>query len=138
MKIVIGALVVTILAAALAARSATASHALAITWASPFACNPTALSPAERKRHFEELGPALLALKTGVRELPNGYGFRFPGDAKTIQVAAEWAAGERACCPFFDIDLQLERDGGPFWLTLTGSEGAKQFIEANVPLWIGR
>ena len=139
MKTSIGGLaVMMVILVALAARSATATHALAIALESPFACNLTALSPAERKRHFDELGPALFALKTGVRELPNGYAIQLPGDARTIQLAAEWAAGERACCPFFDIDLRLEREGGPFSLILTGREGTKQFIEADAPAWIRR
>jgi hypothetical protein len=41
------------------------------------------------------------------------------------------AVGERACCPFFDIDMRLEREGGSFWLSLTGREGVKQFIQVD-------
>jgi len=105
---------------------------------SAFACNRLALTPAERKRHFDELGPKLLSLKKGVRELPNGYEFEFPADPRTVQLVAEWAAGERGCCPFFDIDMHLEREGGPFWLSLTGREGVKQFIQADGAAWIRR
>lgn len=83
------------------------------TQQSPFFCNVKALSPAARTRHFDELGPALRSLKTGVRELPNGYAFQFPADPATVALVAEWAAGERACCPFFDIDLRFDREGGP-------------------------
>jgi hypothetical protein len=39
---------------------------------SPFACDALALSPEVRKRHFEDLGPALLKLKKSTRELPDG------------------------------------------------------------------
>jgi len=105
---------------------------------SAFACNRLALTPAERKRHFEELAPKLLSLKKGVRELPNGYEFEFPADPGTVQLVAEWAAGERHCCPFFDIDLHLEREGGPLWLSLTGREGVKQFLRADAAAWIGK
>jgi hypothetical protein len=138
MKTLICLLIGAMLAATPGAGSAAAMLAWTMTREAPFACNVAALSPAERKRHFDELGPALRALKTGMRELPNGYAFRLPGDAKTLQLAAEWAAGERACCPFFDIDLKLEREGGPLWLTLSGREGTKQFIEADGAAWIGR
>jgi hypothetical protein len=138
MKTVICLLMGAMLAAVPVAGSAAAMLAWTMTREAPFACNVAALSPAERKRHFDELGPALRALKTGMRELPNGYAFRLPGDAKTLQLAAEWAAGERACCPFVDIDLKLEREGGPLWLTLSGREGTKQFIEADGAAWIGR
>jgi hypothetical protein len=103
---------------------------------SPFACDVWALDPVARKRHFDELGPMLRGLKTAVRELPNGYEFQFPPDFKTFQLVAEWVAGERLCCPFFDIDMRAEREGGPLWLRLTGRDGTKQFIQADAPGWI--
>jgi hypothetical protein len=83
---------------------------------SPFACNRLALTPEQRKRHFDELGPKLRSLKKSVRELPNGYEFEFSPDSNTVQLVAEWAVGERACCPFFDIDMRLVREGGHFGL----------------------
>ena len=103
---------------------------------SPFACNRLALDPAARSRHFDQLGPQLRRMKTGVRELPNGYAFQFPGDMKTAQLVAEWAAGERLCCPFFDITIRFEAEGGPLWLTITGREGTKQFMQADAPDWL--
>jgi hypothetical protein len=103
---------------------------------SPFACNRLALTPEQRKRHFEELGPALRSLRIGARELPDGIEFKFPSDMKTYQTVAEWVAGERLCCPFFDIDLRAERESGPVWLRLTGREGVKQFIQADFAKWL--
>ena len=103
---------------------------------SPFACNRLALTPKQRKRHFDELSPKLLLLKKSVRELPNGYEFEFPADPKTVQLVVDWAVGERACCPFFDIDMRLEREGGSLWLGMTGREGVKQFIQADGAAWI--
>ena len=103
---------------------------------SPFACNRLALTPDQRKRHFDELGPKLRSLKKSVRELPNGYEFEFSPASNTVQLVAEWAVGERACCPFFDIDMRLEREGGSLWLRLTGREGVKQFIQADGASWI--
>jgi len=96
---------------------------------SPLACNAFALSPEVRKRHFEELGPALLKLKKSTRELPDGYECEFPADNKTYQLLTEWAFQERLCCPFFDIDLRFEREGGPLWLRLAGRPGTKDFIK---------
>ena len=103
---------------------------------SPFACNRLALTPEQRKRHFDELSPKLLSLKKSIRELPNGYEFEFSADPKTVQLMAEWAVGERACCPFFDIDMRLEREGGSLWLGVTGKEGVKHFIQAEGAAWI--
>jgi hypothetical protein len=102
---------------------------------SPFACNTRALTPEARHRHFDELGPKLRELHKNVREVPNGYEFGFAPDAATVQLVSEWAVGEHLCCPFFDIDLRFEREGGGFWVRLTGREGTKQFIRADFAKW---
>ena len=103
---------------------------------SPFACNRLALTPEQRKRHFDELGPKLRSMRKSVRELPNGYEFEFPADPNMFPLVWEWAIGERTCCPFFDIDIRLEREGGSLWLSLTGRDGVKQFIQADGASWI--
>ena len=103
---------------------------------SPFACNRLGLSPEERKRHFEVLGPLLRSRRTAVRELDNGYEFQFPSDRETFQLVAEWSIQERLCCPFFDIELRLEREDGPLWLRLTGREGTKEFLKVDGAAWI--
>ena len=98
---------------------------------SPLACNALASSPEVRKRHFEEVGPALLKLKKSTRELPDGYEFELPVDKATWQLLTDWVIDERLCCPFLDIELRLSRDGGPFWLRLTGRSGTKEFIKED-------
>lgn len=99
---------------------------------SPFACNAFALPPEIRKRHFEELEPALLKLKKSTQELPDGYEFEFPADKGTYQLLTEWAFQERLCCPFLDIDLRFDREGGPLWLRLAGRPGTKEFIKVEL------
>jgi hypothetical protein len=101
---------------------------------SAFACNAFALSPEVRKRHFEEVGPALLKLKKSIRELPDGYELELPADNKTYQLLTEWAFQERLCCPFFDIALRFDREKGPLWLRLTGRPGTKEFIKEEFDL----
>jgi hypothetical protein len=105
---------------------------------SPFYCNRLALTPQLRKRHFEELGPKLRLLRKSVRELKNGYEFEFPGDTATYQLLTEWAIQERLCCPFFDISLRLEPEGGPLWLRLSGREGTKEFIKVDGASWVAQ
>src|SRR5262249_30204242 len=100
------------------------------------ACNMLALTPEIRRRHFDELGPALRARKTGVRELPDGYEFEFPGDPATWRLLQEWTIQERQCCPFFDLSLVLDREGGPMRLRLTGRPGTKAFIEEEAGPWL--
>jgi hypothetical protein len=102
---------------------------------SPFACDRAALDAAARKRHFDELGPELRSMAKAVRELPDGYEFEFPADSASIQRVAEWAAGERLCCPFFRFGLRLEPEHGAFWLSLTGRDGVKAFVRADFGKW---
>jgi hypothetical protein len=118
-----------------------ATHATASPSArkgSPFYCNRLALTPQLRKRHFEELGPKLRSLRKSLRELRNGYEFEFPGDTATYQLLTEWAIQERLCCPFFDISLRLEPEGGPLWLRLSGRQGTKEFIKVDAASWVAQ
>ena len=105
---------------------------------SPFACNRLALTPEARARHFNELGPALRTLHKSVRELPDGYEFGFAPSASTFHLLSEWLSGEYICCPFFDIELVITREGGPFWLRLTGRDGVKQFVKEDFAGWFPR
>jgi hypothetical protein len=61
--------------------------------------------------------------------------FEFPADAATLQLLAEWSIQKRMCCPFFGINLRLERDGGPLWLRLTGRKRTKEFIKLEAAGW---
>jgi hypothetical protein len=36
---------------------------------------------------------------------------------------------ERLCCPFVHYELEIEPNGGPFWLHMTGGEGVKEFLQ---------
>ena len=115
-----------------------AAEAACVPGESPFACNRAALDPAARRRHFDELGPAIRAKIRSVRELSDGYEFELPGDSGTYAQVTEWSAGERACCPFFDIAVVSEREGGALRLRLTGRSGVKQFMEVDGAAWIRR
>ena len=108
---------------------------VAATHESPFACDRSALNPGQRQRHFDELGPKLRALVLQARELADGYEFQLAGDLATFQLIAEWTAGEHLCCPFFDIYLRLDREGGATWIRLTGRAGTKEFIRTDFARW---
>jgi hypothetical protein len=97
---------------------------------SPFVCNTGVYTAAVRK-HKDDLNNQFVALVQGYQELPDGYAFRFAADAKSFQTVAEWAELERYCCPFFCLSLELEREGGPLWLRLTGREGVKALIRSE-------
>lgn len=98
---------------------------------SPFVCDMNAFTPAERSEHIAAIR-SLFRLVQEVRELPDGYAFRLPSEADLLTKSAEFIAKERLCCPFFGFKLELEPEGGALWLHLTGSEGVKPFILAEV------
>jgi len=100
---------------------------------SPFACNVAGIS-AERRPRYMALAKKLAGAKEEVRELPDGYAFRYSVDASTLQELAEFITYERLCCPFFDLEMAVEREGGPVWLRLRGREGVKEFIRAEFGL----
>lgn len=97
---------------------------------SPFYCNVAGLN-AEQRQRYTVLIKKLNSGKQEVRELKDGYAFRFSSDPSTVQDLAEFIIYERLCCPFFDFELAVEREGGPAWLRLRGREGVKAFIRSE-------
>src|SRR5262249_7295208 len=97
----------------------------------------TALTLEQRKRH-QELVRMLASSIRGIHVLGDGLEFGFSPDATHYQALTELTPLERACCPFFDISIRLERNGGTLLWRLTGLDGVKQFIRAEFSSWIKR
>ena len=95
-----------------------------------FYCNVNALTKAERERH-KKLSAMLAEARLETVELPDGFSFRVQGEKLTLPELAEWISAESKCCPFFDFEIQLERENGPLWLKLRGTEGVKRFIRSE-------
>lgn len=93
------------------------------------ACDLGALDSGQRERR-SELWRKLQPLIRETRETDRGYALRLDMEASTLLSIAELIALERACCPFFDFEVQVASGGGPIWLRLTGREGVKQFLAA--------
>lgn len=93
-----------------------------------FACNMAALD-AEEKTRVLDLLEELKAKRLEVKEMPNGFAFRYAMDADTFLQAAEFITLERRCCSFFEFELSIEKEGGAMWLRLKGPEGVKDFIK---------
>jgi hypothetical protein len=98
---------------------------------SPFACDMTAIAPEKRGAHLASIDKLFRSVEF-VRELPSGYAFRLPNDSENLLRASEFVALERLCCPFFGFAIEVEPEGGPMWLSLTGREGVKPFIMAEI------
>lgn len=98
---------------------------------SPFVCDMTAIEPASRTRHAA-ITVELFQAVDAIRELPNGYAFRLPDETALLMKIAAFIANERLCCPFFGFTVEIEPQGGALWLRLTGRDGVKPFIQAEV------
>jgi len=94
---------------------------------SPFVCNMDALSTTQKER-YKEIVQKLNESRQAVKELSDGYGFRFKAESQIIQDAAEFIVYERLCCPFFDFELVVEQDSDRLWLRLRGQNRIKEFI----------
>lgn len=98
---------------------------------SPFRCDMSVIEPAQRKQHIAT-AVAVFRVVEEIHELPNGYAFRLPNEATVLLQTAEFIMREKLCCPFFGFRVEVEPEGGPLWLHLTGEEGIKPFIQAEV------
>jgi len=74
----------------------------------------------------------MLAQHLEIKELPNGYGVRFPNNSSLFTALAEWATLEQLCCPFLTLTIESQRDQGPVWLRVTGENGVKDFLRAEL------
>lgn len=90
----------------------------------PIACNLTGEALAERGNDVRTL---FLEVEQ-VRELADGYAFRFAGSEAAAARLLEFTLAERRCCPFFTFDLEFEPNEGPIWLRLRGSTDIKDFV----------
>ena len=95
-----------------------------------FYCNTKALNKTERER-YKQLTGKLATARTETKELSDGYAFRLKSEVVALSEVAEWISWERKCCPFFAFEITLERDNGPLWLKLRGTDGVKVFIRAE-------
>ena len=98
---------------------------------SPLVCDLTGLTAEQRERRGTWQKDLALA-REEVRELPDGYAFRFPAEPELSLKLTEFIMHERRCCPFLTLVLEFEREGGPLWLKATGGEGVKEFLQAEL------
>ena len=98
----------------------------------PIVCVPSALTREERTRS-RELRRELAAATVETRAKPNGYSYRYRDDPEIFRKAAEWITLERRCCPFLTFELRWSQGASTPWLELTGPEGTREFLGAEMP-----
>jgi hypothetical protein len=98
----------------------------------PVACVPGALTREGRVRSAllrERIASDIQATSS----LVNGYVFSLSGDPEVLRSVAEWFTLERLCCPFLDFQLSWQAGSDRPELALTGPEGTKDFLHAEMP-----
>ena len=98
---------------------------------SPIGCQLGVFDLEESER-YKSLREGMRSAIEEMKELPDGFAFRYPSDPTVIVNLAEWITLERRCCSFFNFALGVEPDDGPVWLSLTGGEGVKEFLQTEI------
>jgi hypothetical protein len=97
----------------------------------PVACKLTTPEFRERKKHVIAILKSKVLEKT---ELENGYCYSFEGSDTMLDSLVAFIKTERQCCNFFTFNLCVLDDPNCLRLTLTGPEGVKEFIRAELGL----
>ena len=98
---------------------------------SPLVCNDSALNAAQLNR-LAVLLTEFRAAKQEARELPDGYAIRLPQEPSPIHNVAEYMTLVRLRSPYFEASLEVEHEGGPVWLKLTGRKGVKEHAKREI------
>ena len=64
-----------------------------------------------------------------LKPLDTGYALEFAADEAVLEDVFRLIQLERQCCAFLQFELTLEPGNGPVWLSLTGPDGTKAFLE---------
>jgi hypothetical protein len=96
-----------------------------------FICSRTILSEGEREQ-FASVTDALFANVQETRELENGFAFRIHNQPGQLVEIAKFIERESQCCSFLHFKLEVEPTGSPVWLHITGEDGAKEFLFAEL------
>ncbi len=92
----------------------------------PIACT---LTDAAFQQRRTEMLPRIQEQIQSLKLLDAGYALEFAADEAVLEDVFRLIQLERQCCAFLQFDLTLEPDHGPVWLSLTGPEGTKAFLE---------
>ena len=99
---------------------------------SELTCVPSAIPIGARLKHFALARRLFSARALERRDLPDGYAIRFAHD--DYDAVTRFVANERLCCPFLHFDVRVEADGGALWLQMTGPQGTREVLQAELKL----
>lgn len=93
----------------------------------PIVCD---LTPEAVRARRAGLLPGLAARAHSRAEIPHGYRLTFVASSDTLRAIVAVLDAERQCCRWLQFQLTVEPDNGPMVLTLSGPEGARDFLAA--------
>ncbi len=96
----------------------------------PFACDMSALSPAQRAQHAR-LARTVFGAVQSIEPAPDAYRFVLGADAELLPTVAEFVGLERLCCPFFRFTLEVVPGDAPLVLQVGGPPGVQPFVRAE-------
>ena len=98
---------------------------------SPIACDMSVLTSRQREAHLATARELFSKVQV-IKELVEGYEFRLGNEPEVIVKVAEFVKLEKLCCPFLNFAIEVEAEGGPVTLRLTGREGVKAFVREEI------
>ncbi|RMF80222.1 MAG: hypothetical protein D6737_08745 [Chloroflexi bacterium] len=99
----------------------------------PIVYLPDAIPESQRASH-KKLREALIAEIRQIEELPNGYRLNLSNNAALLLKLAAFIALEQQACPFLTFTLDVPAGESCLWLSLTGREGTKAFLQETMKL----
>lgn len=67
-----------------------------------------------------------------LREQPDGYSWTYDGGRSLLPTMMEWVDLESRRSPSLDYSVTVFRDGGPLVLKVSGKQGVKPFLKAEL------
>ena len=95
------------------------------------ACDLSALTAQERESR-RTLAGAFARAVIGSGELSNGFEFHVDSGKVDLRSIAEWIALEHRCCPFLHFRIEVGPNDAHTVVALTGGEGVKEFLRAEL------
>ena len=90
------------------------------------------LTSAEMRTRLGELRADFLLHVKRVDELEHGFRYWFDKTPQQLDMLAKFIDFESECCAFFSFDLSLAPGAERISLSLTGPNGAKEFLESTM------
>lgn len=93
----------------------------------PIACS---LTDKELQKRRKDILHKIAASLIEVREMPDGFEYRFPVEDVVLEDLTTIINLERKCCPFLNFKLVVEAHNDFVALELTGREGTKEILKS--------